>query len=240
MSISKHTQQPLWLKAFGLINLILLGIGAYLAFIVSPADKTQGELVRIMYAHVSVAWICFVAVIIGAVAGAIFLWNSSRLSDVVAVASAELGLFYATLTVLSGMTWGKPTWGAWWVWDAKLTTTALMCFLLVGYFIIRAMIDDPLRRGRISAVIGLIILANVPIIYFASEWWNTLHQPLSLQIGEKPRMDPIMVKILLYNVGVAALIYGYFMTVRIRLGRLGVRQEIRMQEPARKSEAIHV
>ncbi len=216
-AINKH---PLVLKVFGTLAFIFFAIGFYLALVVSPTDTTQGQLIRILYAHVSVAWICFLAVILCAVFGSIYLWNSNKLSDILAVASAEMALFYSGLTIIGGMTWGKSTWGVWWTWDAKLTTTALMFFLLVGYFIVRGLIESPQRRGRVSAVIGLVILADVPIVYFASEFFNTLHQPLSLQIGEEPQMDPIMIKILLFNVLAAGLIYAYFMTERVRLGRL--------------------
>ena len=237
--VNKH---PIWLKIFAFSTIALLGVGIYLALIVSPPDTVQGELIRILYAHVSVAWICFLAVILCAIFGSIYLWSSNKLSDIIAVASAEMALFYSGLTILGGMTWGKSTWGVWWAWDAKLTTTALMFFLLVGYFIVRGLIEDPQRRGRVSAVISLVILADVPIVYFASEFFNTLHQPLSLQIGEEPQMDPIMIKILLFNVLVAALIYTYLMLERVRLGHLEnkftIEQEVNETQIA--SEVIHV
>ena len=237
--MNKH---PIWLKIFGFITIILLAVGIYLALVVSPPDNVQGELIRILYAHVSVAWICFLAVILCAIFGSIYLWNSGKLNDIIAVASAEMALFYSGLTILGGMAWGKSTWGVWWAWDAKLTTTALMFFLLVGYFIVRGIIEDPQRRGRVSAVISLVILADVPIVYFASEFFNTLHQPLSLQIGEEPQMDPIMIKILLFNVLVAALIYTYFMIERVRLGHLEnkliITQETNEAQTSKK--VIHV
>ncbi len=235
--VNKH---PLGLKVFGIIAFILFAVGFYLALVVSPLDKDQGQLVRILYAHVSVAWICFLAVILCAIFGSIYLWNSSELSDILAVASAEMALFYSGLTIIGGMTWGKATWTVWWAWDAKLTTTALMFFLLVGYFIVRGLIENPQRRGRVSAVIGLVILADVPIVYFASEFFNTLHQPLSLQIGEEPQMDPIMIKILLFNVLAAGLVYAYFMLERVRLGRLESRLVKEQEHPKLTSEVIHV
>ena len=162
-----YSARPLWLNAFGLLLFGLFGYGAYLALVASPPDVQQGELIRIMYAHVAVAWICFVAVAMSALFGALYLWRGRRMDDVIAVASAEMGLFFGGLTLIGGMTYSRPTLNTFWTWDAKLTATALLFFLLVGYFIVRGLIEDPDRRARVSAVVGIIALADVPIIYFA-------------------------------------------------------------------------
>lgn len=244
-SLSKQKlSRPMWLNIFALINIVLFGIAMYLGLVRSPVDVTQGDLIRIMYAHVSVAWICFLAVFLCAIFGSLFLWRSGKLNDVLAVASAEMAMFFAALTLIGGMTYSKPTLNTWWTWDAKLTATALLFFMLVGYFIVRGLIDDPVRRGRVSAVIGLIILADVPIIYFASEWWRTLHPAKSLNLdGSGVTMQPEFVQVLLFNVAVAALIYIYFMVERVRIGRLEAGQEEWLeqnQQQKQTSEAIHV
>ena len=244
-SVSKQKlSRPMWLNIFAILNLILFGVGMYFALVTSPVDVTQGDLIRIMYAHVSVAWICFLAVFLCAIFGSIFLWRGGKLNDILAVASAEMGMFFAGLTLIGGMTYSKPTLNTWWTWDAKLTATALMFFLLVGYFIVRGLIDDPTRRGRVSAVIGLIILADVPIIYFASEWWRTLHPAKSLNLdGSGVTMQPEFLQVLLFNVAVAALIYIYLMIERVRIGRLEAGLEDRLElkrQQKQSSEAIHV
>ncbi len=214
-------RQPAWLRLLGLAALALFGVGLYLSLFASPADVNQGDLIRIMYAHVSVAWISFLAVFLTAVFGCLFLWRSKRVYDVWAVANAELALVFAALTLVGGMTYSRPTLNTWWTWDAKLTLTALMFALLVGYFIVRGLIDDPERRGRVSAVVSIIVLASLPFNYLAAEWFRTLHPAKSLALdGSGVTMDGSMVRVLLINVGAAALLYLYFMLERVRVGRL--------------------
>ena len=236
------SRQPVWLRLFGLSAVALFGVGLYLAIFASPADVNQGDLIRIMYAHVSVAWISFLAVFLTAVFGCLFLWRSKRIYDVWAVANAELALIFAALTLLGGMTYSRPTLNTWWTWDAKLTLTALMFALLVGYFIVRGLIDDPERRGRVSAVVSIIVLASLPFNYLAAEWFRTLHPAKSLAIdGSGVTMDGSMVQVLLINVGAAALLYLYFMLERVRVGRLEAglseAQDTRSTAP---QEVIHV
>lgn len=214
-------RQPAWLRILGLAALLLFGVGVYLALVTSPADVNQGELIRIMYAHVSVAWISFLAVALTALFGCLFLWSGKRVFDVWAVANAELALVFAALTLVGGMTYSRPTLNTWWTWDAKLTLTALMFALLVGYFIVRGLLDDPERRGRVSAVVSIIVLASLPFNYLAAEWFRTLHPAKSLSVdGSGVTMDGSMLQVLLVNVAAAALLYGYFMLERVRLGRL--------------------
>ncbi len=216
-------RQPTWLRLLGLAAVALFGVGFFLAIFVSPADINQGELIRIMYAHVSVAWISFLAVALTALFGSVFLWRGGRTYDVWAVANAELALVFAALTLLGGMTYSRPTLNTWWTWDAKLTLTALMFALLVGYFIVRGLIDDPERRGRVSAVVSIIVLASLPFNYLAAEWFRTLHPAKSLNLdGSGVTMDGSMVQVLLTNVAAAALLYLYFMLERVRVGRLEV------------------
>lgn len=232
-------ERPRWLSGFGLVILLLFGYGLYRALVASPPDVNQGELIRIMYAHVSVAWVCFLAVFIAAVFGALYLWRGRKMDDVISAASAELALFFAALTIIGGMIYARPTFNIWWTWDAKLTATALLFFLLVGYFIVRGLIDDPERRGRVAAVVAIIAMADVPIIYFAADWWRTLHPPLTIRLdGAGVSMDPTMLFVLLYNVFVGALIFTYLMIERIRIGRLEARLEAREDDRALRGEVV--
>jgi heme exporter protein C len=234
-------KRPRWLNAFGLITLILFGVGAYLSLVVSPPDVNQGQLIRIMYAHVSVAWVCFLAVIASAVFGMIFLWRGRKIHDVLAVASAESALFFAGLTIIGGMTYSKPTLNTYWTWDAKLTLTALLFALLVGYFIVRGLLEDPQRRGRVSAVIGIIVLASLPFNYLAAEWFRTLHPAKSINLdGSGVQMDPTMLRVLLFNVGVAAFAFLYFLLERVRIGRLEIAREDELEAPSGSGEVVRV
>ena len=234
-------KRPIWLSALGLVTLVLFGVGMVMALVTSPPDVNQGELIRIMYAHVSVAWICFLAVFLTGVFSALYLWRAKPMFDVLAVANAELALFFAGLTIVGGMTYSKPTLGVFWDWDAKLTLTALMFTLLVGYFIVRGLLDDPQRRGRVSAVISIIVLASLPFNYLAAEWFRTLHPAKSLALdGSGVTMDSSMLQVLLINVGVAALIYVYLMLERVRIGRAEAVHDANTSTTPAQQEVIHV
>lgn len=215
------TRRPQWLSLLGLLAAIAFAIGAWLGLRFSPPDVNQGELIRVMYAHVSVAWVSFLAVIVSALAAMAFLWRGRRIADVVAVAAAESALVFGSLTIIGGMTYSKPTLNTFWTWDAKLTLTALMVALLAGYFIVRGLVDDPQRRGRVSAVIMIVVLASLPLNYLAAEWFRTLHPAKSLDLtGGGVTMDGTMLMVLLVNVAAAALVFLWLLLERVRIGRL--------------------
>ena len=237
-----QARRPLWLRSLGLSALVLFGVGAYLGLVVSPPDVNQGELIRIMYPHVAVAWICFVAVTVAAVFGMLYLWRGKRRDDIWAVASAESATFFAALTIVGGMTYSKPTLNTFWTWDAKLTLTALLLALLVGYFVVRALVEDPQRRGRISAVILILVLASLPLNYLAAEWFRTLHPAKSLDLtGGGVTMQAEFVRILLFNVVAAGVAFAYFLLERVRIGRLEFAREMADEGPrSRSGEVVRV
>jgi heme exporter protein C len=223
MTDTSRTRRPRWLTIFGLVTLAVIGVGLYGALIMSPPDVNQGDLIRVMYAHVPVAWIGFAAVAVSAFWGMLYLWRGRAIDDVRAQGTAEAALLYSILTVVGGMTYSKPTLNTYWTWDAKLTLTALMVALVVGYFIVRALIDDPQRRARVSAVIMIIVLASLPFNYLAAEWFRTLHPAKSINLdGSGVTMDPAMVRVLLINVLGGAMVFVYFISERIRIGRLSL------------------
>lgn len=225
-STGTRLHRPRWLKAWGAALVVLFGVGAYLGLVWSPPDVNQGDLIRIMYAHVSVAWIGFVAVGLTALFGALYLWRSKRRDDVLAVASAEMALLFSALTIIGGMTYSRPTLNTFWTWDAKLTLTALMVALLVGYFIVRALIDDPVRRGRVSAVVAIVVAFSLPFNYLAAEWFRTLHPSRAIALdGSGVTMQAEMLYALLFNTVVAGLFYAWFMVDRVRLGRIEAQLE---------------
>ncbi len=226
--VAYRRKRPRWLSIFGGLTLLLFGVALYLGLVYSPPDVNQGELFRITYAHVSVVWVGFVAVILTAVFGMLYLWRSKPMDDVWAVASAEMALLYFGLAIIGGMTYSKPTIGVFWDWDAKLTLTALAFSLLVGYFVVRSLVDDPERKGRVSAIVSIVVLASLPFNYMAAEWFRTIHPSKSITVsdtGVTSSMAPIFLWILLFNVFVAALIFLYFLFERVRIGRAETRLE---------------
>ncbi len=162
------------------LTAVLIAAGLYLAFFVAPADYQQGESVRIMYVHVPSAWMAlFVYTGIAAASAVALIWRHP-LADLVAKASAPVGAGFTFLALLTGSLWGKPMWGTWWVWDARLTSVLVLFFLYLGHMAIMNAFEDPLRGFRAAAVLALVGFINVPIIHFSVEWWSTLHQPSSV------------------------------------------------------------
>jgi heme exporter protein C len=162
------------------LTAVLMAAGLYLAFFVAPPDYQQGESVRIMYVHVPSAWMAlFVYTGIAAASAVALIWRHP-LADLVAKASAPVGAGFTFLALLTGSLWGKPMWGTWWVWDARLTSMLVLFFLYLGHMAIMNAFEDPLRGFRSAAVLALIGFVNVPIIHFSVEWWSTLHQPSSI------------------------------------------------------------
>ena len=149
------------------------------SILTSPADRDMGHLQKIMYVHVPAAWMTFIAFFVVLVFSTRYLWNGREDDDLLAASAAEVGAVFNGLTLLLGMIWGRPAWGVWWVWDARLTSTLVLFLIFVGYLALRAFVDDPHRRARWSAAVGAIGAINVPIVYMSVKWWRTLHQPPS-------------------------------------------------------------
>lgn len=239
-TLSRASGRPAYLNALAFVAVAASLFGAYLGLRVSPVDINQGDLIRVMYAHVAVAWVSFAAVAVSAVAGIVYLWRDRPLADVVSVAAAEGALLFGALTIVGGMTYSKPTLGTFWTWDAKLTLTALMVALLVGVFVVRGLIGDPVRRGRVSAVVMLVVLASLPLNYLAAEWFRTLHPAKAIDLtGGGVTIEPIMLNILLFNVVAAGLMFAWLLFERIRLG-VGEHQDTDAGTPSAPTEAVHV
>lgn len=160
----------------GIVGLVLLVVAQLYGVLTSPPDRDMGHLQKIMYVHVPAAWTMMVAYFVVAIASLRYLWKGDERADLLAAAAAESGTLLTGLTLVLGMIWAKPTWGIWWTWDPRLTSTAVLFFLYVGYLILRAFVDDPDRRAQWSAAVGLLGALNVPIVYMSVRWWRTLHQ----------------------------------------------------------------
>jgi len=177
-----------WLKPLTFITVALLLFGFYLAFFNSPADYQQGETVRIMYVHVPNAWLsqlCYAVMVVASIGS--LVWRHP-LADVSAKAAAPLGATFTAVALATGSLWGAPTWGTFWEWDGRMTSTLVMLFIYLGIIALWRTFEDQARAGRIIAVITLVGAINIPIIKFSVEWWNTLHQPASVFRAGGPTM----------------------------------------------------
>jgi heme exporter protein C len=169
-----------------------LVVGVYLAFFVAPADYQQGDSVRIMFIHVPAAWLAMFCYSLMAVAALGTLVWKHPLADVAAKAAAPLGAAFTLLALFTGSVWGKPMWGTWWVWDARLTSVLVLFIMYLGLIALWRSFDDPGRAGRVAAILTLVGFINIPIIKFSVEWWNTLHQPASVVRLDGPTIHPTM------------------------------------------------
>jgi len=186
------------------------------AFFTAPPDYQRGEGVRIMYVHVPAAWMgmfCYAAM---AVVSAVALVWKHPLADVAAKATAPVGAAFTFLSLATGSLWGKPMWGTWWVWDARLTSMLILFFLYIGYMALQGAFDDRARGAKASAVLGLVGAVNLPIIKFSVDWWNTLHQPASVIKMGGPSIHPDMLWPLLIMAIAFKTYYVWVLLVRIR------------------------
>ncbi len=202
-----------WLAALG------LAAGLVMGFAVAPREVTQGNVQRIMYVHVPAAWVAYLAFVVVFGASLVYLATRRPGADRLAHASAETGVVFTGLAIAAGSMWGKPTWGTWWTWDARLTTTAILFVIYLGYLLLRGMVDDPERGARYAAVVGIIGALDIPLVHFSVLWWRTLHQPPSVGRPEASAMDPIILVTLLVNVAAFTLLYGYFVGKGVRILR---------------------
>jgi heme exporter protein C len=202
-----------WLATLG------LAAGLVMAFGVAPPEAVQGNVQRIMYLHVPSVLVAYLAFGVVLIASIVYLWRRHQGADRLAHASAEVGVIFTAITISSGAIWGKPTWGTWWTWDARLTSVAVLFVLYLGYLLLRAMIEDRERAARYAAVLGIVAALDIPLVHFSVYWWRTLHQPPTLLKPGPAAMAPVFLVTLLVNVVAFALLYAYFVTKRVALLR---------------------
>jgi heme exporter protein C len=220
---------------------VLIGAGLWFAFVASPADYQQGETVRIMYVHVPSAWMAlFVYGVVAAAAASGLIWKHP-LAHVIALAAAPIGACFTAICLATGSLWGKPMWGAWWVWDARLTSVLILFFLYLGFIALANAFDNPARGERSAAILALVGAVNVPIIKFSVDWWNTLHQPASVtKIGMPSIHVSMLVPLLLMAAGFVALFVAILLVRvrselaarRIRALRLAIVHDVAPPQPA--------
>lgn len=193
-----------------------LASGLYFSLFSSPVDYQQGHTVRIMYIHVPSAWMAMFCYSAMALASAVALIWKHPLADVAANATAPIGAGFTFLALITGALWGKPMWGTWWVWDARLTSVLVLFFLYLGYMALRNAFDDPTRGAKSAAILALVGFINVPIIKFSVDWWNTLHQPASVIRLDGPTIHGDMLLPLLLMAAAFKFYYAWLVLVRIR------------------------
>lgn len=218
-------------NGLGILALLTVLVGLYMAFFYAPADALMGDVQRIMYIHVPTAWVAFFAFFVVFVSSLVYLWKRLPEADRLAYASAEIGALFTGLTLIDGSIWGKPTWGIWWTWDARLTTTAILFVIYVGYLMLRSFIEEPERRARLAALVGIVGFIDVPITYMSVLWFRTLHQPPSIQRGGSSMPDTMLFTLLL-NVGAYTLVYLFFLVKRVRIESLNAIAETLVAEKA--------
>ncbi|HET7037401.1 MAG TPA: cytochrome c biogenesis protein CcsA [Thermomicrobiaceae bacterium] len=199
-----------WGPILGGLTGLTMALSLYLMFIYAPADAVQGNAQRIFYIHVPMAWDAYLAFFVVFVAGIGYLWKRSAFWDQLGRASAEIGLVLTTLVLISGSLWGRPIWGTWWTWDARLTTTLILWFMYLGYFMLRAYAGERERAARFAAVLGIVAFVDVPINYLSVQWWRTLH-PTEVVSLEHAAMPGSMLLTLMVSLLAFTLLYVFLL-----------------------------
>jgi heme exporter protein C len=216
-------------RILGIVALTAVVAAMVVALFVAPADLNQGDAQRIMYPHVASAWLGYLSFGVTAISGVLWLWKRDLRFDAVAVAGAEIGVMFTAFAIWGGMMWGRPIWGVFWQWeDPRLTTTALLLALYVGYLLFRRLTDDPERRATRAAIVGIVAAVDIPIVHFSVEWWRGLHQTATIASPDRvlnPAAPLVFVGTLLGTLAAFSLAWAYLMIRRYQLARAELARE---------------
>jgi len=221
-----------WDQAFGWLGLALLAVGTYMGLFVAPPERFMGEVQRIMYVHVPCAWVGMVCYTLAFVMAIVSLWTHRPRYDAIVTAAAEVGLVFNALLLIQGSIWARATWGVWWDWDVRLTTSLVMLLLFAGVLALRSFVDDPSQRATWTAITTIVAYIDVPLVYLCVRWWRSLHQVQS----SPETVDPLMVIPLRLNAFAILFIAIWMIARRTRLEMARFRQE-HVDEPARLEPA---
>jgi len=220
-----------WMVGLGAITLVLGLVTLAGAFLFAPADSIQGDVQRIFYIHVPMALCAYLAAGLVAAAGLLFLVTRRVVWDVMARCSAECAVLFTTLVLITGSLWGKPVWGTWWTWDARLTSTLMLWFIFVGYLMLRSYIGDTERAARYSVVVGVLGAIDIPLVHVSVEWWRTLHpQGILDSASGSPALPGSMLVVFAVGTLTMLCMFGLLMMLRIRLEMLRYRVTALEQE----------
>src|SRR5512132_3129148 len=212
----------------GGLALISVLLGLYWGLLHAPPDAYQGEVQRIMYLHVPTILTAYLSYFLVFVGSCLYLWKRDPRDDALAYSAAEIGVLLTGLTLIEGSIWGRPTWGVWWTWDARLTLTAILLIIFAGYLMLRSLIEDQERAAVAGAILGIIGFLDIPLIHMSVYWWRTLHQPPSILRPDKApweNVHPAMLTALAINFVGFVLLYFYLLSQRFRLGE--IKEEIK-------------
>jgi heme exporter protein C len=213
---------------FAAVAVLLAAAGLWLGFVVAPTDHQQGEVYRIIFLHVPAAWMSMFLYVVAAGHAAMGLVFHTRLSPLMARALAPTGALFTVIALWTGAAWGKPTWGTWWVWDARLTSELILLFLYLGYLSLVSAIEDPRRADGAGAIVLLAGVVNVPIIYFSVQWWSTLHQGASIRLDAAPSMTHTMLAGMLL---MALACWAYSIAVALARVRCLITERAALEHP---------
>ncbi len=200
-------------KTIGIAAFVLLILAQLAAFLYAPPERTMGDVQRIFYFHVASAWNAFLAFFVVFLAGVLYLVNRDRRLDSLAAASAEVGVVFTTIVLVTGPLWAKPVWNTYWTWDVRLTTTLILWFIYVAYLAIRAAVDEPDQRARLASIFGILGFIDVPVVFFSIRWWRSIH-PVLIEPGSMNMSSP-MVATLILSVVAFTVLYVY-LTLYVR------------------------
>ena len=219
-SIARPTAAIRARPVLGAASVVALFVALWMALIWSPPDAAMGNVVRILYVHVANAWLAYLAFVIVFLASIGYLWTKRPVFDAIAVASAEIGVLFTGLTLVLGSIWARPTWGVWWSWEPRVVTTAVMFAMYIGYLLLRDLSTDLERRATRAAVLGIVLVVDVPIVHLSVTWMNALHQlPTVLRPDLSPTLDPRMLASLVAMTIAFTIVYAYLMTARVDIER---------------------
>lgn len=222
-----------WRDRIGLLALLVLSAGLYLSLVRTPADYYQGEVARIMNLHVPLVKVSLLAYLVAFVASILFLWKRRSEYDLLAHSSIAVGMVFTVCALLSGAIWGKPTWNAWWTWDARLVSFAILLLMMAGYLMLRSFIEEPDKQARSAAVFAIVGFIDLPIIHLSVQWWRTLHQPASFSAKGLSISPDMLMALVVMAIGMI-LLYAYLTLLYVQSlhcrAQLQAKQEHRLRE----------
>ncbi len=207
-------------RTLGWATLVAMATSGVMSLVISPPDADQRDVARLLYIHVPSAWLAYLAFAVVFVSSIAYLRTKKTRWDRLAAASAEVGVLFTALAIALGSIWGKPIWGTWWTWDPRITTTAILLLIYVGYLAVRRLPDTAAKRARWAAVVGIVGFLDVPIVQLSVTWWRSLHQGPTVRLLGESTIAPIMKAALLVGVLAFTVLYLYLVTLRLRVGRL--------------------